>query len=170
MPDVPVLNVLLYGEPIGTLTFFQGERTLFAFNEAYINDKGRPTLSLSFKDAFGNLITDLPATRIRVPPFFANVLPEGEMREYLAKRAGVKPKREFFLLWVLGKDLPGAITISPTDGESWPPEDDDEDSTKEDSKHLHANALRFFLAGVQLKLARDRLSNRGRDEVSQVPT
>ena len=33
MPDVSVLNVLLYGKQIGTLTLLQGERTLFAFEE-----------------------------------------------------------------------------------------------------------------------------------------
>jgi serine/threonine-protein kinase HipA len=153
MPDVSVLDVLLYGEPIGTLTFLQGERTLFAFNEAYINNKSRPTLSLSFKDALGNLITDVPATQVRVPPFFANMLPEGEMREYLAKRAGVNPKREFFLLWVLGKDLPGAMTIRPADGEAWPPDNGNDDAGKESTRKRRANALRFSLAGVQLKFS-----------------
>ena len=108
MPDVSVLNVLLYGERIGTLTFLQGERTLFAFNDTYINNENRPTLSLSFKDNLGTLITDLKPTRQRVPTFFANMLPEGEMLEYLAKRAGVNPKREFFLLWILGKRPPGS--------------------------------------------------------------
>jgi serine/threonine-protein kinase HipA len=153
MPDVSVLDVLLYGEPIGTLTFLQGERTLFAFNETYINDPNRLTLSLSFKDSLGNLITEVPTTQVRVPPFFANMLPEGEMRDYLAKRAGVNPKREFFLLWVLGRDLPGAMTIRPADGEAWPPDDSDEDANKEEVKKRQANALRFSLAGLQLKFS-----------------
>jgi len=151
MPDVSVLNVLLYGEPIGTLTFLQGERTLFAFNEAYINNANRPTLSLSFKDGLGNLITDIAPTRLRVPTFFANMLPEGEMRDYLAKRAGVNSKREFFLLWVLGKDLPGAVTIQPADGEAWPP--DDGGGGKDSGGKRPTNALRFSLAGVQLKFS-----------------
>lgn len=98
MPDVSVLDVLLHGQPVGTMTLVPGDRTLFAFNHSYINDAARPTLSLSFKDAVGGLITDIPATRTRVPPFFANLLPEGTMREYLAERAGVNPNREFFLL------------------------------------------------------------------------
>lgn len=53
MPDVAVLEVLLYGEQIGTLTLVQGTRTLFAFNKGYINNPERPTLSLSFKDQPG---------------------------------------------------------------------------------------------------------------------
>jgi len=152
MPDVSVLNVLFYGERIGTLTFLQGERTLFAFNDTYINNENRPTLSLSFKDGLGNLITDLKPTRQRVPTFFANMLPEGEMLEYLAKRAGVNPKREFFLLWILGKDLPGAVTIEPADGEAWPPEANGGEN-EEEKNERKTNAFRFSLAGVQLKFS-----------------
>ncbi len=153
MPDVTVLEVLLYGEPIGTLTLLPGDRTLFAFNEAYVSNPARPVLSLSFKDPFGELIKDHPPTTRRVPTFFANVLPEGEMREYLAERAGVNPQREFFLLWVLGKDLPGAMTIRPAEGGDWPPDDDHEDENKDASDKHRDNVLRFSLAGVQLKFS-----------------
>jgi serine/threonine-protein kinase HipA len=154
MPDVSVLNVLLYGQPIGTLTRVAGDRTLFAFNEAYIADKSRPTLGLGFKDKFGNLITDFPTTQTKVLPYFSNLLPEGHMRTYLAERAEINPEREFFLLWVLGMDLPGAITIVPADGEAWPP--DANDSAGEhahDDDHGREHALRFSLAGVQLKFS-----------------
>ena len=41
MADVSVLDVLLYDEPIGTLTYLGGDRTLFAFNDAYIQDGNR---------------------------------------------------------------------------------------------------------------------------------
>lgn len=151
MADVSVLDVLLYGKPIGTLTRVQGDRNLFAFNQAYVDDANRPTLSLSFKDALGGLITDLPPTQTRVAPFFANMLPEEQMRTYLAERAGVNPKREFFLLWVLGKDLPGAMSIRPADGEAWPPDAGKKDG--EDDERRRRKALRFSLAGVQLKFS-----------------
>jgi len=107
---VSVLELQLYGRSIGTLTNVGGDRTIFAFNEDYIADEERPVVSLSFKDEFGNLITDLPATQRRLSPFFANLLPEGHLRDYLAERADVNPEREFFLLWALGQDLPGALT------------------------------------------------------------
>ena len=129
-----------------------GDRNVFAFSDAYIADSARPTLSLSFKDALGGLITDIPPTQTRVPPFFVNMLPEGTMRDYLAKRAGVNPKREFFLLWVLGKDMPGALTMRPADGEAWPP-DNGESGDEEKSEEARRNALRFSLAGVQLKFS-----------------
>jgi serine/threonine-protein kinase HipA len=153
MREVSVLAVLLHDYPIGTLTRVSGDRNIFAFSEAYIDNASRPTLSLSFKDSLGGLITDIPPTQTRVPPFFANMLPEGAMRDFLATRAGVNPKREFFLLWVLGTDLPGAVTIRPADGEDWPP---DSGRNSEEEGPDAARALRFSLAGVQLKFSAAR--------------
>jgi len=151
MPDVSVLEVLLHDEPIGTLTRVGGDRILFAFNDTYISDRNRPVLGLGFKDQFGDLITGFRPTQTRLPSFFANLLPEGPMRPYLAERAGVNPAREFFLLWVLGRDLPGAVTIRPADGEAWP--EGMNDAGDEDEKDRRANAFRFSLAGVQLKFS-----------------
>ncbi|MDB5926144.1 MAG: HipA-like protein [Betaproteobacteria bacterium] len=151
MAQVNVLDVLLYGAPIGTLTGVGGDRSLFAFNDSYIADEQHPVLSLSFKDALGALITDFKPTQTRVIPFFSNLLPEGHMRAYLAERAGVNPVREFFLLWVLGMDLPGAVTIRPADGEAWPPETDGASDLHDGDRR--ERALRFSLAGVQLKFS-----------------
>jgi serine/threonine-protein kinase HipA len=150
MADLSVLNVKLHGREIGTLTLLEGDRSIFAFTEAYISNPNRPTLSLNFKDRFGGLITDIPPTRTRVTSFFANLLPEGQMREYLAERAGVNPRREFHLLWVLGQDLPGALLIEPADGEKLPPLQGDDE---EDQARRRRPLLRFSLAGVQLKFS-----------------
>lgn len=151
MADVSVLNVQLYGQPIGTLTRVAGDRSLFAFNEDYINDPDRPTLGLSFKDEFGELRTDFRPVQKQVMPFFSNLLPEGHLRKYLAEQAGVNIEREFFLLWALGQDLPGAITIVPADGEQWPPEAADAEGFRE--AQPKENLMRFSLAGVQLKFS-----------------
>ena len=151
MANVDVLDVLLYDEPIGTLTRVGDDRTLFAFNDDYSADNNRPVLGLGFKDQLGELITAFRPTQTRVIPFFSNLLPEGRLRTYLAERAGVNPVREFFLLWVLGKDLPGAITIRPADGETWSP--DDHRAAGDDLDDRRDDALRFSLAGVQLKLS-----------------
>jgi len=153
MTDVYVLDVLLYGEPIGTLTRVPGDRTLFAFTEAYIEDENRPVLGLHFKDSFGDLITDFRPTQKQVMPFFSNLLPEGHMRTYLAERAGVKSEREFFLLWVLGKDLPGAITVRPAEGGDWPPGAHESADHERENEERKERALRFSLAGVQLKFS-----------------
>ena len=151
MADVTVLDILLYGEPIATLARVGDDRTFFAFNRGYIENLQRPTLSLSFKDQLGGLMTDVRPFRMRLMPFLSNLLPEGNMRSYLAQRAGVNEQREFFLLWALGKDLPGAITVRPAEGEPWPPSTD-ADGTENDAEPGE-NALRFSLAGVQLKFS-----------------
>lgn len=151
MSNVSVLNVNLYGEPIGTLTNLGGDRTIFAFIDEYIENPDRPTLGLAFKDEFGELYTDFRPYQKRVMPFFSNLLPEGHLRKYLAEQAGVNPEREFYLLWALGHDLPGAITITPADGEAWPP--DAADGADDHGDDQRENALRFSLAGVQLKFS-----------------
>lgn len=151
MADVSVLDVLLYDEPIGVLTRVGGDRTLFAFNDSYIEDQARPVLGLGFKDTFGELITEFRSVQTRVMPYFANLLPEGHMRTYLAERAGVNPAREFFLLWVLGADLPGAVKVQSADGEAWPL--DVGDAVEDHEEERRENALRFSLAGVQLKFS-----------------
>jgi serine/threonine-protein kinase HipA len=126
----------------------QGDRNFFAFNQAYIDDPDRPTLSLAFKDQFGELVTNFKPVGQVVPPFFSNLLPEGPLRKYLAERAGVKENSEFFLLWMLGRDLPGAISVHPAEGEALPPQVEKELTPAERS-----NMLRFSLAGVQLKFS-----------------
>jgi serine/threonine-protein kinase HipA len=148
MPDVSVLDVRLAGRSIATLTHLQGDRTIFAFNESHVEDDNRPTLSLSFKDNLGNLLTRFKPIQRVVPPFFSNILPEGHLRRYLAERAGVSQQREFFLLWMLGQDLPGALSIHPMEGEALPPH-----AAQALPENAKPNAYRFSLAGVQLKFS-----------------
>ena len=154
---VSTLNVLLYGEPIATITNVGNDRTLFAFMDSYINDESRPVLGLGFKDSLGGLLTNFKPTQTKLTPFFSNLLPEETMRHYLAERAGVNPAREFFLLWVLGQDLAGAITVEPADGEALPPnvQQDIDDEMKIDVP------MRFSLAGVQLKFSAVQQANGG---------
>lgn len=148
MPDVSVLEVILHGKKIATLTHVTGDRTLFAFTEEYINDQSHSFLGLVFKDPLGQLITDFKSTRTRVIPWFSNLLPEGQLRHYLAECAHVKSVREFFLLWVLGQDLPGAVVVQPADGEDYPPT-----VHRANVEGFREKALRFSLAGVQLKFS-----------------
>lgn len=152
MPDLSVLSVRLYGEDIGTITYVGTEKTLFAFNDAYVENRGRPTLGLQFKDSLGDLITDFRPYKIKLMPYFSNLLPEGHLRRYLAARADIHIDREFFLLWVLGQDLPGAITVVPADGEEWPDEAHNI-LEGEAAKEAAEDAMRFSLAGVQLKFS-----------------
>jgi serine/threonine-protein kinase HipA len=149
--NINALAVRLYDRQIGILTKLAGERQLFAFEQDYIDDPNRATLSLSFKSTTGGVVTSARPVSRRVQPFFSNLLPEGPLRTYLAKLADVKPEREFFLLAVLGADLPGAVVIEPIDTQHAARENGV--SKSEDEISAPKAALRFSLAGVQLKFS-----------------
>lgn len=150
------LSVQLHGKHIGVITRLAGDRQLFAFEQDYVDDEKRPTLSLSFKGSTGGLVTNFRPVGRRVPAFFSNLLPEGHLREYLAKRADVNPEREFFLLAVLGADLPGALVVAPLEGDEQSADahhDHDDEHREDDHGHDKEEPLRFSLAGVQLKFS-----------------
>jgi serine/threonine-protein kinase HipA len=146
-----VLDIVLGDRKVGAITGLGGDRTVFTFDDAYADDPARPTLSLSFKDATGDLIRGQRRTQTRLSPFFSNLLPEGPLRDYLAARAGVKGVREFHLLRALGRDLPGAVIARGPDGdEPFPGAADDGPATGGD---IAEAPMRFSLAGVQLKFS-----------------
>ena len=153
LEKVNALAVELHGRRIGIINRLGGERYLFAFEQDYIDDDNRETLSLSFKSASGGLVTAVRPVGRRLPPFFSNLLPEGHLRDYLARKAGVKPEREFFLMAVLGSDLAGAVTIKPLDREGHDIDDPDVEGGGEDDRRRNQGVLRFSLAGVQLKFS-----------------
>jgi serine/threonine-protein kinase HipA len=146
------LVVQMYGRPVGVINRLAGDRHLFSFEQDYIDDPDRPTLSLSFKGQSGGVVAPTRPVGVRLPPFFSNLLPEGHLREYLAARAGVKPQSEFFLLAVLGEDLPGALSVTTRDQDDASAHHDGGDEQHGDDRG-HDHALRFSLAGVQLKFS-----------------
>ena len=145
-----VLEVRLGETLVGTLTNLPNDQNLFVFDSAYVSDENRPVLSLSFYDAYRNPITNVrPVTR-RLPPFFSNLLPEGALRQFIAERGEVNAQREFFLLWLLGNDLPGAVTVRDAEGRALPPSEKNPTVAR---ARADRDVLRFSLAGVQLKLS-----------------
>jgi len=145
-----VLEVWLNQTRVGSITNLPYDQNLFVFEESYIRAQDRPLLSLSFYDENRELITEPEQFRTKVPPFFSNLLPEGRLREYLAELAGIKDVREFFLLWLLGADLPGAVIVQDADGRAVPAS---EQGNEEIREQRDARVLRFSLAGVQLKFS-----------------
>jgi serine/threonine-protein kinase HipA len=152
MSDFTTLDIFLHDEKIGILANLPGDKNLLSFHQQYIDNSDRATLSLSFQDINGDLISNQKVVRTRLPPFFANLLPEGHMRDYLASQAGVNPQREFYLLAALGKDLPGALKVSPTN-EFDPIIIQESHLDQETSSETGEAILRFSLAGVQLKFS-----------------
>ena len=153
LESTKALAVELHGRRIGVISRLAGDRQLFALEESYVTDPARPTLSLSFKAQSGELITTPRTYVARVPPFFANLLPEGHLRAYLAAHAGVKPEREFFLLAALGADLPGGMIVTPLDHDHDAAPTPATDSRNAGEGEAAAPLLRFSLAGVQLKFS-----------------
>jgi serine/threonine-protein kinase HipA len=145
-----VLEVRLAGTVVGTITNLPNDQNLFVFDAAYIADRHRQVLSLSFYDAYQAVRTTIrPVTR-RLPAFLSNLLPEGQMRQYIAEHGDVNTQREFFLLWLLGEDLPGAVTVHDVEGSALPPA---QSAPAEVRTKVGKDVLRFSLAGIQLKLS-----------------
>lgn len=157
MIDATALDIFLNDTRIGTIARLEGDRSIFTFDDAYLGNEERPTLSLSVKDQYGAIINRPRAYQTKIEPFFSNLLPEGTLRDYLARRAGVKSKSEYPLLAQLGRDLPGAVTAIAAEEEiafnGEPPVDNADRAAKQ-------QALRFSLAGVQLKFSAIKNKNK----------
>jgi len=142
------LEISLGESRVGTLTLLESDRTIFSFREDYITKTRRPVLSQAFINMAGELITEFRPTRMKLHPFFSNLLPEGHLRTYLAERGGVKPEREYMLLQLLGDDLAGAVIVKSDDSIRHAMENKGETATIKGEQ-----PYRFSLAGVQLKFS-----------------
>ncbi|MCY1076474.1 type II toxin-antitoxin system HipA family toxin [Archangium lansingense] len=169
--EIGVLDVRLGDVHVGTLNLLEDEYTEFIISEEYRQRYPRPVLGQSFEDD----LTRRRSSRMRLLPFFSNLLPEGPLRELIAGKMGVHPQREFFLIARLGEDLPGAVLITPAGvlrGDASEPM-----VGLEENPAPPEEQLRFSLAGVQLKfsmLRQDRgmtlpTSGRGGDWIVKLP-
>lgn len=163
MIDAAALDIFLHDRRIGTVARVDGDRSIFTFDEGYLSDEERPTLSLAYRDQYGAIINAPRVYQTQIEPFFSNLLPEGALGDYLARRAGIKPVREYLLLAQLGGDLPGAVKALPVGARGMQPDDPDEEGVVAEAKR----ALRFSLAGVQLKFS--ALKNRGKNGGLTIP-
>jgi serine/threonine-protein kinase HipA len=146
-----VLNVHLQDRLVGTITNLTSDHNVFVFADEYLEDPNAPVLSLGFYDAERRVSLPSRVPHVRLLPFFANLLPEGHLRQYLAQRAHVNLVRDFPLLWLTGHDLPGAVVVEHAEGLAAPTED----AANVISRDVESdpNVLKFSLAGVQLKFS-----------------
>jgi serine/threonine-protein kinase HipA len=156
---IPVLDVWLNETLVGTIANNVGDVNHFAFDEAYRTNADAPVVSFkAFRDGKGEYRRSIRATQTRLHPYFANLLPEGRLREYLSQRAGVKAMREFPLIWLLGRDLPGALIVTDPEGQRNPSEVSPQ---REPPTAGPRDVLRFSLAGIQLKFSASGDPTRG---------
>ncbi|MDG4896999.1 HipA domain-containing protein [Mesorhizobium sp. WSM4976] len=143
LKSIHSLDVLLSDRKIGTIV--RSPVYTFQFEDDYRAAGGSPILSLSFRSPTGRLRTPKPLAGI-LPPYFANLLPEGRLREAMERHHPTARRRnDFDLLAILGADLSGAVQVLPSDG-----------------PHLDERPkARFSLAGVQLKLSVTRNTKTG---------
>lgn len=117
------LRIRLGLSEVGSLFALDDGRVYFRFDDAYATDPDRPVLSQLYQGSgeertVAQLLN--PALDVNrgdgkgaLPPFFQNLLPEGQLRKHLTERAGLRPDDEFGLLAFCGKDLPGNVSALP---------------------------------------------------------
>lgn len=108
-------------EAIGYLSRY-GDLMRVSFDDAYIANPGRLTLSMSYRggneQATQEILRSMRDERVarndaRWPVFFQNLLPEGHNRDRLAAQRHCDRDDEFEMLAAAGHDLMGALEVEP---------------------------------------------------------
>lgn len=155
MSAVPSSQIVLLGEhPVGRLQLDRDGRTEFRLLESHKSSYPQPVLGQLFLDDPDKVFR----SRIQLPAWFSNLLPEGALRELVARKAQAKTVHEYALLHQLRDDLPGNVFLRDEDG--------GEPALLDDApvEMLGAEGegrWKFSLAGVQLKFSAFRGQDRG---------
>jgi serine/threonine-protein kinase HipA len=157
-------SVWIHDTRAGTITQRE-DHTRFAIAQEYVQDPARPVLGLVFEQD----LHQLHSSNLRLPQWFSNLLPEGQLRELIAMERGTSPEREMELLAQVGHDLPGAVRIRPIESGVEADQAESGDVSVNDYDSIEASSeWRFSLAGVGLKfsmlLRGDRLTMPGMGE------
>lgn len=99
------LEVWLFENRIGTLSLFEG-RLNFTYAEEWLARPNSVALSCSFP------LQAAPFDDHQTRPFFAGLLPEGQMRRLIAQQFQVSRQNDFALLDHIGGECAGAVTIT----------------------------------------------------------
>lgn len=162
--SIVAYRVSLAGVVVAHL-FRREDHVWLEWQDGYWDDPGRPVLGLAFEDRPGQPVS----SHLKLPPWFSNLLPEGRLREWVARDANVSPAREMMLLAHLGRDLPGAVVVdevaSGAVDPTWRP---DVPAALSEPVAVGRERLRFSLAGVAFKFSMlkqgDRLTLPARGE------
>ena len=77
-------RVNLQGQTVAHL-FARGDYTWLEWQEDYWEDPDRPVLGLRFENDPDKQVS----SALRLPPWFSNLLPEGRLREWMARDASI---------------------------------------------------------------------------------
>jgi len=150
-------RVFISGVLAGHLTRHPTGQIVFRLDANYQQLAKRPVLGQQFED---NPKAAFQGRRQQLPAFFANLVPEGQLRELLIKSLALPADDELALLSATGDDLPGAVEILPADELLPFPLTTDEvpDNSSIATGDSPGNSpdnegLRFSLAGVQMKFS-----------------
>lgn len=103
----PALDVYLRNRLVGRLWLDERRRFVFQYEGEWIRNPYANPMSLSLP-----LKTE-PYTGDSARPFFANLLPEGEIRRLITQRFGFSEKNDFALLEQIGGECAGAVSLLP---------------------------------------------------------
>jgi serine/threonine-protein kinase HipA len=109
------LAVWLFANQVGTLSFDAG-RLNFRYRPDWLAESGSVALSCSLP------LQAEPFEDQQCRPFFAGLLPEGNLRRLIARQYQVSSQNDFALLNAIGGECAGAITFLPI-GNSLPAPD-----------------------------------------------
>lgn len=101
------LDVFLEGEPVGRLRLDEQRRFVFSYAREWLENPAAIPLSLALP------MRREPYEDDAARPFFANLLPEGELRNLVARRLGLSPLNDFALLEEIGGECAGAVMLIP---------------------------------------------------------
>ena len=148
------LGVWLLGERAGTLWLENGGLR-FCYDTHWLEHSGVVALSQSLPlqvEAFDDQVCR---------PFFAGLLPEGELRRRIAQQCQLSQANDFGLLAAIGGDCAGAVSLTPEDQAPEPAEVEWLEPTQlitlpaelpERPMLAQRDGLRLSLAGAQDKL------------------
>jgi serine/threonine-protein kinase HipA len=155
---IPSSQIVLVGDvPAGHLQVDRQGATAFRLLESYRSSYPRPVLGQQFLDH----PDDVFKSRQRLPRWFSNLLPEGALRELVAKKLGATLVNEYALLHQLRDDLPGNVRLLDEEGSGAAIDVESESPPKLDADEDTGGDWKFSLAGVQLKFSAFKNDQRG---------
>jgi serine/threonine-protein kinase HipA len=150
------LNVYFRGHLVGRLWLDERRRFVFEYDAGWLGQKGVIPLSLSLPLRREPYIDD------SARPFFANLLPESEIRKVIARQLRISEENDFAILREIGGECAGAVSVLPED--SFPQENPGYRELDEEELHriiaelprrpflVGEKGVRLSLAGAQNKL------------------